>query len=247
MGTASRPEMNPRPCLAALVVSAAAVQAEVPKVLSVLPDGKLVKAATIQVVPPAELEPYLAKVEAAAKKDPEWFNEHSKKSAPGVPLPFDPKLGLTKEEYDEYIRIWEKREFKPVEPIVLQLKKSPDGTWAITTAGGAFAIATLKYDPAKDIFISPNGEMKRLEDVKAEKHSILGAWEGAEWKFEEENTLGKIKENFAIGKTTDGKFGMLVYRMQEVSSEGTPLYDKSLVIRFTMGEAGWLKPEDMKR
>ncbi|MFM2242377.1 MAG: hypothetical protein RLZ97_1232, partial [Verrucomicrobiota bacterium] len=113
--------------------------------------------------------------------------------------------------------------------------------------GGAFAIATLKYDPKKDIFISPNGEMKRLEDVKAEKHSILGAWEGAEWKFEEENSLGKIKENFAIGKTTDGKFGMLVYRMQEVSSEGTPLYDKSLVIRFTMGEAGWLKPEDMKR
>jgi hypothetical protein len=238
--------MNSLPCLAALIVTAAAVHAEVPKVLSALPEGKLVKGATIQVVPPAELEPYLAKVEAASKKDPEWFQEHSKKSSPGVPLPYDPKLGLTEEEYAEYLKIWEKREFKAVEPIVLQLKKSPEGTWAITTAGGAFAISTLKYDAAKDIFVSPNGEMKRLEDVKAEKHSILGAWEGAEWKFEEENTLGKIKENFAIGKTSDGKFGMLVYRMQEVSSEGTPIYDKSIVIRFPMGEAGLLKPEDMK-
>ena len=240
--------MNPSPCITlVMAATAAGLQAEVPKVLSVLPEGKLVKAATVQVVPPAELDAYLAKVEAAAKKDPEWFNEHSKKSPPGVPLPYDPKLGLTQEEYDEYLKIWERREFKPVEPVVLQLKKSADGMWAITTAGGALPISTLKYDPEKDVFVSPNGEMKRLEDVKAEKHSILGAWEGHEWKFEEENSLGKTKENFAVGKSGDGKFGMLVYRMQEVSSEGTPLYDKSLVIRFTLGEEGILKPEDLKR
>ena len=55
---------------------------------------------------------------------------------------------------------------------------------------------------------------------------------GPEWKFQEETSLGKTKENFAIGKMADGKTGLLVYRMQEVSSTGRLLYDKSLVVRF---------------
>lgn len=218
--------------------------ADAPKALDFLPVGELVKGATTVVVPPAELDKYVAIVEEAAKKNPDWFAEHSKKAAPGVPLPFDPKLGLTEEQYAEYLELWAKREFKSVDPVILQLKEGSDGRWSINAAvpgGGSSPISTLKYDPEKDLFFSPNGQMKRLEDVDADKNSILGAWQGHEWKFEEETSLGKTKENFAIGKTGDGKFGLLIYRMQEVSSEGTRLYDKSLVIRYPMGEAGILK------
>ncbi|MGE9270442.1 MAG: hypothetical protein ACQKBU_06530 [Verrucomicrobiales bacterium] len=221
--------------------------AEVPEVLNYLPKDQFVKGATTVVIPPPELDKYVAIVEAAAKKDPEWFQEHSKKSAPGIPLPYDPKLGLTEEQYQEYLALWEKRQFKPVEAVVLQLKEgSSEGQWSITTVGGAHPITTLKYDAEKDVFVSPNGTLERLEDVNADKHSILGAWTGHEWKFSEETSLGQTKENFAIGKTADGTFGLLVYRMQEVSSEGTRLYDKSLVIRFPMGEQGILKPEELQ-
>ena len=62
--------------------------------------------------------------------------------------------------------------------------------------------------------------------------SILGAWKGKEWRFQEETGLGTIKENLALGQTADGKFGMVVYRAQELTSSGTRLLDKSLVIRF---------------
>ncbi len=220
--------------------------ADVPSAIDYLPAGELVKGATTVVVPPPELDKYVAQVEEAAKKNPEWFAEHSEKSPPGVPLPYDPKLGLTEEQYAEYLELWAKREFKSVDPVILQLKEGSDGRWNIHAAvsnGGSSPISTLKYDPEKDVFISPNGTMERLEDVDADKNSILGAWTGHEWKFEEETSLGKTKENFAIGKTGDGKFGLLIYRMQEVSSEGTRLYDKSLVIRFPMGEAGILKPQ----
>ncbi|MEM9237546.1 MAG: hypothetical protein AAGB14_12265, partial [Verrucomicrobiota bacterium] len=201
------------------------------------------------VVPPEELEKYVAKVDAAAAADPEWFKAQSEKAGPGVPLPYDAKLGLTEAEYEEYLKLWDAREFKAIEAVILQLKKGGDGKWGITAAlakqegPGSLPISTLKYDPEKDIFSSPNGVLKRLEDVKADKRSILGEWSGSEWKFEEETSLGKTKENFALGKTADGKFGLIVYRMQEVSSEGTRLYDKSLVIRFPMGEAGILKTQ----
>lgn len=230
--------------LASLLFLGSAV-AEVPKAIAFLPEGELVKGATTVVVPPADLDKYVAMVEEAARKDPEWFAEHSKKAAPGVPLPYDPKLGLTEDQYKEYLELWSKREFKSMDPVILQLKKAADGRWNINAAvpgGGSTPMSTLKYDPEKDAFVSPNGTLARLEDVNADKNSILGEWSGHEWKFEEETSLGQTKENFAIGKTGDGKFGLLIYRMQEVSSEGTRLYDKSLVIRYPMGAAGIIKP-----
>lgn len=232
------------PILASALFAPVLFAAEVPKVLAVLPEGELVKGATTVVLPPPEIEKYLALVQAAAQQDPEWFAEHSRSTAPGVPLPYDPKLGLSQEQYDEYLELWDKREFKAVEPVILSLRQDSQGMWLINGSAGpgtSVPISTLKYDPEKDVWISPNGTMERLEDVKADQRSILGAWSGYEWRFEEENSLGKTKENFAIGQTGDETYGLLIYRMQEVSSEGTPLFDKSLVIRFPLGEAGILK------
>ena len=235
-----------------IVFTAAAFSAEVPKALGFLPKDAYVKGAITVVVPPADLDKFVAKVEAAAAQNVEWFKEYSKNAAPGVPLPYDPKLGLTEAEYEEYLKLWDAREFKAVEAVVLQLKEASGGMWSITAAvggggkegGGSLPISTLKYDPEKDVFISPNGELKRLDDVAADKNSILGEWTGHEWRFEEETSLGRTKENFALGKTGDGKFGLIVYRMQEITSEGTRIYDKSLVLRYAMGEAGILKPQD---
>ena len=45
----------------------------------------------------------------------------------------------------------------------------------------------------------------------------------------------------------DNKFGIIVYHVQELSTEGTPLLDKSLVVRFALGKAGQLtKPAPAK-
>ena len=214
--------------------------AEVPKVFSGLLELDVpVRAQNGIVVPPAEIDKYVAKVEKAASKDPDWFTEYSAKAKPGEPLPYNEKLGITTEEYEDYLKLWAKREFKPVtDDLMLMLRKSSGDTWTVTATGAASAISTLRYDPKKDVFRSPNGEMKRLEDVKADAESTLGSWTGAEWRFEEETSLGKTKENIAIGKYTDKPYGLIIYRVQEVSSEGTRLIDKSMVLRFALGKAG---------
>ena len=92
------------------------------------------------------------------------------------------------------------------------------------------------------MFRSPNGDLKRIEDIKADSASILGEWTGSEWKFEEETSLGKTKENVAFGRFADGKYGLIVYRVQEMSTEGTRLLDKSLVVRFPLGKQAAAKP-----
>lgn len=195
------------------------------------------------VVPPAEIDKYIAKVETAARNNIEWFREYNTSTKPGLPLPYHENLGLTKEEYNEYIKLWNQREFKTIEDVMLLLRKSHNDEWSLTATGQASALSTLRYHPDKDYFRSPNGELVRIDDVKADAASILGEWSGKEWRFEEETSLGKTKENFAIGKYVDGSYGLVIYRVQEVSSIGTRLLDKSLVIRFPLARKASSKDE----
>lgn len=188
------------------------------------------------VIPPSEIDKYVAKVEAAARKDKQWFLEFSAAAKPGLPLPYHEKLGLTKEEYGEYLKLWNQREFKPIEEVMLLLRQSSGNTWTVTATGKASTLSTLRYDPKKDAFLSPNGELKRIEDIKADPSSILGEWSGQEWRFEEQTSLGKTKENVAFGKQADGKYGLVIYRVQEMTEAGTRLLDKSLVVRFPLGK-----------
>ena len=193
------------------------------------------------VLPPQEIDKYVAKVEAAARKDPKWFREFSGQATPGAPLPYNERLGLTNEEYKDYLELWKKRAFKSIEDVTLLLRQNADASWTISVTGGGSILTTLRYQTKTDSFRSLNGELKRIKDIEADASSILGQWSGREWKFEEETGLGKVKENFALGRFADNQFGILVYRAQELSSEGTRLLDKSLVIRFPLGKGGHAK------
>lgn len=225
------------PLIAASLLATAFAAEEVPSVFAGLFEKDVpVKGQIGMVLPPPEIDKYVAKVEAAARKEPKWFREYSASAKPGVPLPYDEKLGLTKEEYAQYTALWNKREFKPMEEVMLLLRQSSGGGWVLTATGGASVISTLRFSPKDGIFRSPNGDMKPLGDIDADASSILGSWTGKEWKFEEESSLGKTKENLALGKYTDKPYGLVVYRAQELSTEGTRLLDKSLVIRFAIGK-----------
>lgn len=207
---------------------------EVPKVFDgLMKPGVPVRAQRGMVVPPSEIDKYVAKVEAAALKDPKWIREYAAGSKPGVPLPFDERLGLTKEEYDEYIALWNKREFKPMEEVMLMLRENPPGTWKFSATGSASSLSTLLYMAKEDEFRSPNGVLKRIEDIKADPASILGEWTGSEWKVEGDTGFGKMKENIALGRFTDDKYGLVVYRVQDLPTEGRP-FDNTLVLRFPL-------------
>ncbi|MGJ8634535.1 MAG: hypothetical protein ACSHX7_11520 [Luteolibacter sp.] len=225
-----------------LLLLSSILSAQIPEIFKGLFEKEVpVKGSIGIVIPPQEIEKYLAKVETAARKNPEWFTEYSASAKPGTPLPFHENLGLSKEEYDDYIALWAKREFKATAEVMLVLRETFGDTWALTASGDAGTISTLRYQKEEDVFQSPNGKLVRLDDISADPSSILGAWVGKEWRFEEETGLGTIKENFAIGKYVKPGFGLVVYRVQEISSEGSRLLDKSLVIRFPLGKAGHMK------
>jgi len=230
--------MKPSHALIALAFLCTANAAEeAPKFFAgLLKKDAPVKGQIGMVLPPPEIDKYVAKVEASARKDKQWFMEFSAAAKPGLPLPYHEKLGLTKEEYGEYMKVWNQREFKPIEEVMLLLRQSSNSTWTVTATGKASTLSTLRYDPKKDVFLSPNGELKRIEDIKSDPGTILGEWNGQEWKFEEKTSLGTTKENIAFGKYADGKYGLVIYRVQEMTEAGTRLLDKSLVIRFPLSK-----------
>ncbi len=229
--------MNFHASLVAISLITSVTAAEVPKIFSgILTQNVPVRGQIGMVLPPREIAKYDAKVEAAARKDSKWFREYAAQFKPGAPLPFDERLGLTKEEYTQYIALWSQREFKPMEDITLLLRQGSGGNWSIIATGKASSISTLRYAEKEDIFHSPNGDLKRIDDIKAEAASALGEWTGYEWKFVEETEYDKTKENFAIGKFAGNKYGLIVYVNQSVSTAGSKLQDTSLVIRFPLGK-----------
>lgn len=222
--------------------------AEVPAAFQGLFEKEVpVRAQIGMVMPPPSIDKFMLKVEQAAQKNPKWFIEHSAKATPGLPLPYDENLGLTQKEYDEYIKLWDQREFKGSEDVALILRENSGGTWSFTATGNAAVLSTLRYDPKEDVFRSPNGDLSRLEDIDAEASSILGAWTDKEWKFEEKSSLGDTRENFAIGVMEGKKYGLVIHRVQEVSAQGKVLLDRSIVVRFVMGKAGQIKPVAEKK
>ncbi len=217
-----------------LFPAGASAQVTAPKIFTnILEPNKLYKGERVVVTPPEEIEKYIKLVKEGAKNDPEWYEEYSKNAKPGVPLPFHKNLNLTAAQYQEYLELWGKREFKILEKIgvLLELRR---GKWCFSLSGTGAMISLLRYDQKEDVFRSTNGIMKRIDDIDAGEETILGEWKGAEWRFEEETPLGKTKENLALGKAADGKFGFLVYRLQDITANNTVLEDVSRVIRFPL-------------
>jgi hypothetical protein len=209
-------------------------QAKAPKIFTdILSPNKIYEGERVVVTPPDEIQKYIDKVKEGAKKDPAWYEEYSKNAKPGVPLPFHKNLNLSTEEYQEYLTLWGKREFKVLEKLGVMLEQRR-GEWSFRLSGTGAMVSLLRYDEKEDAFRSTNGMMKRIEDIDAAAETILGEWKGVEWRFEEETPLGKTKENLALGKSADGKFGFLVYRLQDITANNTVLEDVSRVIRFPL-------------
>lgn len=226
----------------------ATVSAQVPKIFQgLLEQNVQVRAQIGRIMLPKEMEKFEVKIRAAAQKDPKAFREFAGKHKPGIPLPFDEILGLTKEEHAEYVALWKKREFTPVANTNLTLRKGAGDYWIISASDKGSAITTLRYSEKEDVFRSPDGDLKRIDDFSADETSPFGAWSGNEWKFTQETEFDKTMQNFAIGRMGDGKNGLLVYVNQSISTASSKLLvDTKLVVRFPLSKPGAPKPAAAK-
>jgi len=200
-----------------------------------LEPNKVAKGEVVKLDIPIEFLKFRELLKKAQQSDPEWFKKLQEKAGKDNPIPpYDSKLGMTKVEYDKYVALWAKRSYKRVEDGMVQvlLTEDSEGEWVINVSGKGMPVSLLKYSAKKDEFKSSNGTLARIEDIKSPKESIYRDWSGQEWRYFNDGNLVKTKENLAIGRTGDGRYGLLIYSLQELSGEGKPLADDLLMIRF---------------
>jgi len=203
--------------------------------LEFLSVNKAVEAEFVQVEADPSMEQYGVMIEKIRNEDPEWFSEHEKTGTPGSPIPFHEKL-MKKEDYDAYLKAWDLRKLVPAKGkngkairVKILLTKEDNGKYVINIPD--VPISVLEYSPETNSFSSTLGEVKFLEEVKASADNSLRAWSGYEWNGEKKSTFDTTKQNFAIGRTANGKYGYIIYRIQQLAGTNI-LDDKRYVLRF---------------
>lgn len=201
--------------------------------------NKEVRGEIVKVDIPGEFMKYRSLLAKAQAKDPEWFKKHQEKAgSETLLLPYDAKLGISKADHDKYSKLYDQRKFKRVEggEVSLMLTDNGDGEWTINVFSKQKGVTTpfsaLSYIAKDDSFKSMSGTLVKIDDIKSPKNSVYGEWNGHEWRYFKEGSLCKTKENVALGRTGDKRYGILVHSLQEVSTRGTLLEDALTIIRF---------------
>lgn len=201
-----------------------------------IPVGTYRQGAIINVQYDEGLSEYMQKIDQnASKLTPEVQDEIRKTIKPGHPVPFDERLGITKEEYDAYIASWNKKQIIDMAPLVIRFVESDaKGVYKVdsNTNTGPLPISTLQYDQNKGVWISPNGVLERKDDLEYGELNNLGAWKGYEWLLEHKTDYSHMVENVLVGKTDDGRYVYIIYNFLEVTAQGTPIDNKTIVTRF---------------
>lgn len=225
-----------------LAVSAIAAPQKTESVVGgYFPEGKLISGSAVRVQLTDEIAAFHKQFDAALAKMPvEQQKEMFNMLKPGQPLPFDERFGLSKADYDKYIEAWKKKQIVEIAPIVVGFEKTSEpGIWKVASSSqqGPLPLSTLKYDANKNEWISPNGTLEAKGPISYDEMNNLGAWSGQEWLLQTKDSFSQLAENVLIGKTADSKYVYVVYNMIEVTPDGRPTWNDSIVLRFPVAAA----------
>ena len=146
------------------------------------------------------------RLQKAARENPTWWLDHSKKSKPGEPLPYDARTGLSEDEYREFLAL--KMTVRKQGEAKLNVKSDDLEEVFILDGGEALADLTgIEIDIKNNVVRTPFGVLtERTEIDVTDEGSALGAWVGTQWKLENPDAngitgtvvkvgLGKVKKS----------------------------------------------------
>jgi hypothetical protein len=161
------------------------------------------RADVMQLVAPPRLNLLTAKLQQAAQKQPEWWIDQLHKAKPGEPLPYDPRLGLTKEEYKELLSLWGAFSLRKTRTVRLSVKR--DGM-RITFNGGEELpdLRAVVVDLETGAVTTPYGTATQWSRVEASpEQKATGPWNGVAWELE------RVDERTGLGTVVTFDLGRL--------------------------------------
>lgn len=126
----------------------------------------------MRVVYPPRAAELFKKMQASLARNPEWLSAAVKANKPGEPLPYDERLGLTPEEYQEFLALNRQGTLKEILVHDVRVIRNADNTVSLDAGDGLLPLRALKFDLARNIISTPYGD---LDTPRPVDHSAKGA------------------------------------------------------------------------
>ncbi|HEX6371284.1 MAG TPA: hypothetical protein VF006_20365 [Longimicrobium sp.] len=186
-------------------------------VRALLPEGTL-RVDAMDVAPSPRMVELSQKFQAAARRNAEWLQQQVRSARPGEPLPYDARLGLTREEYDELLRLAGSMSLRKVAEARLSVRT--EGSRLVLDGGAAMPELTgVAVDLAADQLVTPLATVTGSREVRNEgAAAAIGAWTGRTWSLEElsqDARDGKLV-SLSVGRLRESGRGVLYWEMRQV-------------------------------
>lgn len=186
-------------------------------VRALLPAGTL-RVDAMDLAPSPRMTELSQKFQAAVQQNAEWFQQHVRSAPPGEPLPYDARLGLTRAEYDEFLRLAGSMELRKVAEAPLVVRA--EGSRLVLDGGrGMPDLTGVAIDLAADQLVTPLATVTGSREVHNDgEQAAMGAWDGRTWSMEDlsrDARDGKVV-SFSVGRLRESGRGVIYSEMRQV-------------------------------
>lgn len=186
-------------------------------VRAILPAGTL-RVDAMDVAASPRMQELSRKFQAAAQQNQEWFQQHLRSAQPGQPLAWDARLGLTREEYDEFLALATQMQLRKVGEAPLQVRA--EGSTLVFDGGtGMPDLTGITIDLAGDRLVTPLGTVTGSREVHNDSAAAgMGPWDGRTWSLEEVSTDGRDGRvvSLSVGRVRENGRGILYTQMRQI-------------------------------
>ncbi len=205
--------------LVILLGGPAAGQSNGAQLRALLPQRE-VEAQVLALWSPPRLAELSGRLQRAAQADPAWWRSHAQQAQPGKPLPYDPRMGMTAEEYASLLAMNDSVQMRPAATFTLRLQGTPTG-WRFPADAAVPALANVEIDTVADVIRTPFGALPARGAIKpSAAQKATGPWGGPQWKTDalpDGATSGTIG-TFAVGRLEATGQTLVYFDAREVAN-----------------------------
>lgn len=174
-------------CVCLLAANAILLQAQTEfrsEIEKLLPPAEC-KADVMGIVFPKRVQELTRKLQVAIATNKDWWLDYIKQNAkPGEPLPYDKKLGMTKNEYAEFLSLAGKQEMQKFGSAELRVITNAE-TYQFSCRKDLPDLDGVKINLKDMTVTTPYAVLTNLVPDTSESGGVMGPFSGYQWKFEE--------------------------------------------------------------
>jgi len=169
-----------------------------------LPKSGVINGQAMELGATAEHARIAGKMQHAIQEDAAWLKSYVAKAKPGEPLPYHPRLGVTKAEYDTLLHA--KMSLIDRGSVSIKLTANAQGALEFAADGLAGGLNGVTLSPERKSAQTPYGNLTVTSEISQDDaESATGRWKGVQWKKESAPAV-----TLALGRRQSGH-GILYY------------------------------------